>query len=206
MIFYLLGILGYYKARNKPVPAGICFAFFLVVTIPPITALYLLLNKHWVFRVIALVAGWFCWTFIEYFIHRFLMHKKDKSNYHKSLHFIHHTNPRKIFTTEMRRLIFVAAAIMFIYFSIQFSNYLFLPAGILAGFALYSYVHVWLHMPALAKWINKHQEFHLQHHCGKTESCFGVTVRWWDRIFNTINSSEKIISEKTRKFYFGNHK
>lgn len=202
MIFYLLGILGYYKARNKPVPAGICIAFFLVIAIPPITTLYLLLNKHWLFQAIALAAGWFCWTFIEYFIHRFRMHKKDKSHYHASLHFIHHTNPRKIFTTETRRVIVAVTAILFIYASIQFSSYLFLPSGVVAGFALYGYMHVGLHKPAMSRWISKHQDFHLQHHCGKTETCFGVTVTWWDKIFNTINRSEKIINQKTKEFYF----
>ena len=202
MIFYMLGILGYYKARNKPVPAGICIAFFLVVAVPPITALYLLLNKHWVFQVIALVAGWFCWTFIEYFIRRFWMDKKDKAHYHESLHFIHHTNPRVIFTSEIRRLLFAATAILFIYISIQYSTYLFLPAGIVAGFALYSYMHVWLHKPAMSRWIGRHQDFHMQHHCGKTEDCFGVTVTWWDKIFNTNRGSEKNISQKTREFYF----
>ena len=37
MIFYLLGLLSYYKLANKSVPASICLLFFAVITVPPST-------------------------------------------------------------------------------------------------------------------------------------------------------------------------
>ena len=78
MIFYLLGLLGYYKLANKPVPSSICLLFFAVVTVPPAATLFFFVNKHWTFQLIAFAGGVFCWTFIEYFIHRFMMHGKEK--------------------------------------------------------------------------------------------------------------------------------
>ena len=90
MIFYLLGLLSYYKLANKPVPASICLLFFAVVTVPSAATLFFFVNKHWTFQLIAFGGGVFCWTFFEYFIHRFMMHGKEKKDYHKSLHFHHH--------------------------------------------------------------------------------------------------------------------
>ncbi len=204
MIFYLLGILGYYKLAKKAVPWTICLAFFAVVTIPPGTTLYLLLHKHWIFQLLAFAGGLFCWTFAEYFIHRFLMHEKEKKQYHKSQHFIHHTNPGKIFTGWFRRILLTAVAVALTWCSIFFTPYLALPAGFATGFALYTYVHMWLHRRGANKWMGGLQTFHIRHHCGQTESCFGVMTTWWDHLFNTANAGEKNIGGKAIELYFGN--
>ena len=206
MIFYLLGILGYYKAIKKAVPAGICLAFFLTVIIPPGISLFFLLNVHWIFQVITFISGWLCWTFIEYFSHRFRLRRKTNKNDHGTHHFIHHTNPTKIFTTEIKRLFITAVALSTFYFSINYSVYLFFPAGILCGYALYGYIHIWLHRLHMPHLFKKLQEFHIQHHCGDTENSFGVTVTWWDKIFNTAPAAGKIINIKKEEFYFGETK
>lgn len=202
MIFYLLGMLSYYKLANKSAPASICLLFFAVITIPPAATLYFVVDKHWTFQVIAFAGGLFCWTFIEYFIHRFMMHGKEKKKYHKSLHFHHHVKGT-IFTSDVKRIIYSLGAITLTCFSIFFSSYLFLFAGIATGLSLYSYMHVWLHKPWAAKWMSELQQFHMQHHFGQTEKCFGVTNTWWDRIFNTTGKSEKIASSKSIELYFG---
>ena len=202
MIFYLLGMLGYYKLANKSVPASICLLFFAVVTVPPAATLFLFVNKHWTFQVIAFAGGLFCWTFIEYFIHRFMMHGKEKKEYHKSFHFHHHVTGT-IFTTQLKRIIYSLGAIILTCFSIFLSSYLFLFAGIATGLAVYSYMHVWLHKPWAAKWIGSLQKFHMQHHFGQTEKCFGVTNTLWDNIFNTAGKTEKIAGAKSIELYFG---
>ena len=206
MIFYLLSILGYYKAMKKVVPAGICLLFFLVVIIPPGTSLFFLLHVHWIFQVIAFISGWFCWTFIEYFVHRFWLHRRENKHYHQTNHFIHHINPTKIFTSEVKRLFIAGVAVITFFFSISYSQYLFFPAGITCGYELYGYVHIWLHKPHMLSWFKKLQEFHMRHHCGDTENCFGVTVIWWDKIFNTAPTAEKIFSSKKMEFYFSESK
>jgi sterol desaturase/sphingolipid hydroxylase (fatty acid hydroxylase superfamily) len=206
MIFYMLGLLSYYKIRNKPVPASLCLLFFGVVAIPPATTLFFLINKHWTFQALAFAGGLFCWTFIEYSIHRFWLHRKNNKHYHDTNHFNHHHNPGKVFTTEIKRLIIVAIALITIWNSVFFSNYLFLPAGILTGYAIYGYLHVWLHAQWAARWLPHLQKFHMRHHCGETEKCFGVTFTWWDKIFNTSGGNDKNISEKVKAVYFGNTK
>ena len=202
MIFYLLGLLSYYKLANKPVPASICLLFFAVVTVPPAATLFFFVSKHWTFQLIAFAGGVFCWTFIEYFIHRFMMHGKEKKEYHKSLHFHHHVTGT-IFTSQVKRILYSSGAIILIGLSIFFSSYLFLIAGIATGLSLYSYMHVWLHKPWASKWIGSLQKFHMQHHFGQTEKCFGVTNTWWDRIFNTAGKADKIAGAKSIELYFG---
>lgn len=202
MIFYLVGLLSYYKLANKPVPASICLLFFAVVTVPPAATLFFFINTHWTFQLIAFAGGVFCWTFFEYFIHRFMMHGKEKKEYHKSLHFHHHVTGT-IFTSQVKRILYSSAAIILIALSIFFTSYLFLIAGIATGLALYSYMHVWLHKPWASKWIGGLQKFHMQHHFGQTEKCFGVTNTWWDRIFNTTGKAEKVAGAKSIELYFG---
>ena len=202
MILYLLGLLSYYKWANKPVPASICILFFAVVTVPPGATLFFFVNNHWTFQLIAFAGGIFCWTFFEYFIHRFMMHGKEKKEYHKSLHFHHHVTGT-IFTTQVKRILYSLAAIILTGFSIFLSSYLFLIAGIATGLSLYSYMHVLLHKPWASKWIGGLQKFHMQHHFGQTEKCFGVTNTLWDKIFNTTGKADKIAGAKSIELYFG---
>ena len=82
----------------------------------------------------------------------------------------------------------------------------FLIAGIATGLSLYSYMHVWLHKPWASKWIGGLQKFHMQHHFGQTEKCFGVTNTLWDKIFNTAGKTEKTASAKSIELYFGKTK
>ena len=202
MIFYLLGLLSYYKLANKPVPASICLLFFAVVTVPPAATLFFFVNTHWTFQLIAFAGGLFCWTFFEYFIHRFMMHGKEKKQYHKSLHFHHHVTGT-IFTSQVKRILYSLGAIILIGLSLFFSSYLFLIAGIATGLSLYSYMHVLLHKPWASKWIGGLQKFHMQHHFGQTEKCFGVTNTLWDKVFNTAGKSDKVAGAKSIELYFG---
>lgn len=202
MIFYLLGMLSYYKLANKPVPATICLLFFAVITVPPTATLFFFVNKHWTFQLIAFAGGLFCWTFFEYFIHRFMMHGKEKKEYHKSLHFHHHVTGT-IFTSQVKRILYSSGAAILTGISILFSSYLFLLAGIATGLSLYSYMHVLLHKQWASKWIGGLQKFHMQHHFGQTEKCFGVTNTLWDKIFNTAGKADKVAGAKSIELYFG---
>ena len=202
MIFYLFGLLGYYKLINKPVPMGICLAFFGMLAVPPVITIYIFIEKHWIFQVMAFAGGWICWTFIEYFVHRFWLHRKDNKNYYSSHHFNHHKHPGQIFTTALKRFVIFITACLLLTGSILYSSYLLLPAGIATGYTLYGYMHVWLHESWSARLFYRLQIFHIQHHCNQQGKCFGVTVTWWDRIFNTGLSNKKIIGEKAREVYF----
>jgi sterol desaturase/sphingolipid hydroxylase (fatty acid hydroxylase superfamily) len=201
MIFYLLGLLSYYKLANKAVPWTICLAFFAVVTIPPGTTLMFLVNKHWIFQALAFAGGLFCWTFIEYFIHRFWLHNKNRDHRSVSNHALHHRLTAFIYTPAWKRIAIACLAFLTLLSGILYSNYLYLPAGIIAGYAVYCYVHFWLHQPWAEKRMNRLYRFHVMHHVGSTACCFGVTFTWWDKVFNTVPVTGKSITEKARKFF-----
>jgi hypothetical protein len=164
MIFYLLGLLSYYKLANKPVPASICLLFFAVITVPPVATLFFFINKHWTFQLIAFAGGLFCWTFIEYFIHRFMMHGKEKKNIIRVCIFI--IMLRAIFTSRQRVLYFGCTPYRLQYFLQQLFIHI---AGITGFFPLYSLCTL-LHTPWASKWIGGLQKFHMQHHFGQTEN------------------------------------
>jgi sterol desaturase/sphingolipid hydroxylase (fatty acid hydroxylase superfamily) len=130
------------------------------------------------------------------------MHGKEKKEYHKSFHFHHHVTGT-IFTSQVKRTLYSLSAIILIGISIFFSSYLFLIAGIATGLSLYSYMHVLLHKSWASKWIGGLQKFHMQHHFGQTEKCFGVTNTLWDRIFNTAGKADKVAGAKSIELYFG---
>ncbi|HLF45592.1 MAG TPA: sterol desaturase family protein [Chitinophagaceae bacterium] len=199
MIFYLIGLLSYYRLANKPVPLGVCIVFFFVIAVPPVTALYLLLNSHWVFQVIAFVAGWFCWTFIEYFIHRFWLHRNKNDHHFNEWNQINHIHPEKIITNDILRILIAFLATILIYVSLDFSNFLILPAGIISGCAIYGYIHFLIHKRCRTKWFNKLRAFHLKHHHRANDKCFGVSVTWWDLLFNTGPKTGKPISLNIKK-------
>jgi len=197
MIFYMLGLLSYYKLANKPVPLGICLAFFAAVTIVPGTALFLLVNTHWIFQVFAFGGGFFCWTFLEYFTHRFLLHGSS-GNHLARIHTSHHSFPEKTGNRFLRRLISFMPALFVIQAAILFSVYLWFFAGILSGYALYGYLHTRLHSPGSSKWLDQLQHFHQLHHASRAEYCFGLCSRWWDWIFNTVPAGSLEISLKSK--------
>ena len=133
------------------------------------------------------------------------MHGKEKEDYYKSDHFQHHAHPTKIFTSQVKRVIYSVVAILSTWFSISFTNYLLLPAGFITGFALYVNMHRILHCVWASKRLSGLQKFHMQHHLGETEKCFGVTTTLWDRIFNTTGRSEKKITAKKIEVFFGDN-
>ena len=203
MIFYMLGLLSYYKLANKPVPAGICLAFFGVVIIPPVITLFFLVDDYWVFEFLVFIIGLFSWTFIEYFIHRFLLHGKKNYRYYKDNHSLHHANPTEIFTSKLKRLLITIAAILSVCASIGYSFYFWIVAGFLCGYAAYGYVHTFLHTQRLSKWLSKLRAFHMQHHLSQSGTCFGVCTTWWDTIFNTAGEHQADFHTKARNLFFG---
>jgi hypothetical protein len=196
----MLGLLGYYKAMNKQVPVSICLAFFGIMVVPPVTTLYFFIEKHWIFQLIAFAAGWFCWTFIEYFTNRFFGGRNDNNTDYNRIRLTASSNK---FKNTLFLLLKSSVAIFFAGSSILFNSYLFFPAGVFTGFAFYNYLQIWLHHPRAAKWFGLLHTFHFQQHCKRPGICFGITLKFWDRIFNTMTKKKQNTSTHSPGFYFG---
>lgn len=195
MIYYLIGLLSYYKLAKKTVPWTICLIFIAVVTIPPGITLHLFINKHWAFQLVAFAGGLFYWTFIEYYLHRFLMNKKIKG----------FTFPEKIVTTAFGRWAILILALSIFSSAVLISNYLFLPAGILTGCALCCFIHKQLHQPTTFRWLGKLSRSHSLFHQSGGKIYFGITTTLWDRLFNSVilaknDTSKRSNADEFKKF------
>jgi sterol desaturase/sphingolipid hydroxylase (fatty acid hydroxylase superfamily) len=194
----------YYSAYSNQ---AYCFGCFGV---PSIVALVIASifreSLPMTFHTLLFVWGWISWTFIEYIAHRFWMHahkhesssKNDFANHH-----YHHTHPTEIRITTLHRLVLFLVLVVLIWLAYRFDSYFTLVTGFFTGFTLYFFMHVLLHKSWASRFVGKLQEYHIYHHCKYTNRCFGVTVTWWDKIFNTTPPPGAKIPERIRNFYFG---
>jgi hypothetical protein len=186
--------------QRDPASFSKCWIMFIMIISGPFAFVHLFLEMHWFFVLMSYALGWYTWTFAEYMVHRFSFHKRDTKKYQQSNHFRHHVEPTMIFLRLYKKLLLLVLAIvltLLIYVNPLFS----FPAGFFLGFAFFNYLHRWLHQPWAARFLPSLQKFHMQHHCGKVHSCFGVTCTWWDELFDTC-AEESLVGEKARRFYF----
>jgi sterol desaturase/sphingolipid hydroxylase (fatty acid hydroxylase superfamily) len=128
--------------------------------------------------------GYFVWTFSEYVFHRWM--------YHMGLpltvegHMKHHDDP-----TALIAMPFIVSPLLFLpihgVFSVwlQIAGFSSVLSGWFGGYAIYSLMHHSLHhykMPF--SWLRHLQSQHRIHHA-LPDANFGVTTRFWDRVFGT---------------------
>ncbi|ODV63487.1 fatty acid alpha-hydroxylase ASCRUDRAFT_28984 [Ascoidea rubescens DSM 1968] len=139
--------------------------------------------------------GLFIWTLIEYCMHRFLFHLDHylPNNslafmIHFLLHGVHHFLPMDKQRLVMPPTLFVALCFPFykLIFSI-FPYYIACAAfsGGFLGYIIYDVCHYSLHHVGLPKYLQELKKYHLEHHYKNYELGFGVTSKFWDKIFNT---------------------
>jgi 4-hydroxysphinganine ceramide fatty acyl 2-hydroxylase len=150
---------------------------------------------------VELVAWWIfgllTWTLVEYILHRFLFHldywlpdNRVGITLHFTLHGIHHYLPMDRYRLVMPPTLFLALAIPFwkLVHVIFAQNWYYGTAafsGGIFGYSLYDMTHYFLHHQNLPLWYKSLKKYHLQHHFLDYENGFGVTSRFWDRVFGT---------------------
>lgn len=178
---------------------------FLLLLIPMLLINLSIKNTEpWLAYFLMLFTGWLTWTFIEYFNHRFRMHGTGDTSkvigYQR--HILHHHHPTEIKITGAQRLFLFLGNILLIILCIIFKNWIIFFTGFYSGFAVYSLMHWFLHRKLSAKVFPEIHEFHIHHHCKHPDKCFGVTVTWWDHMFDTIPQQQREITDRIKKFYY----
>lgn len=139
---------------------------------------------------VSVFLGYALWTLTEYIFHRWVYHQV--SSIFSDGHRIHHQDakvliamPWVVTTASVFALwYFVARSNVFPYFSGGL-------AGWLGGFVFYSLVHHSHHHWNITNaWFRKLKAYHKIHH-QFPETNFGVTMRSWDYVFNTIYRKSK---------------
>lgn len=188
-----------FKAQLK------CILVFLMLMTPLAVIGFFLSANAWVLGINLFISGWLFWTFIEYLVHRFWMHDTplEKAKPVAEYHMQHHRQPTEMdITTSHRFLVWLLVAVLLLA-SVYLTVYLMPIAGFVFGFTCYTNMHWVLHQSWSVKIIPRLHRFHLYHHCKYPNSCYGVTVLWWDLVFKTTPPNEPVLVKRVTDFYFG---
>ncbi len=147
---------------------------------------------------LALFIGAFLfWTFAEYMLHRYLFHWVTDSAWSQRFHFIMHGAHHEYPKDEERLLMppapgLVLGAILFGIFYLLFLligkaelSWAFFP-GFFLGYLTYSFVHRATHVYKPPNFLKPLWAHHSLHHYKYPDKAFGVSNRFWDRVFGTM--------------------
>lgn len=132
------------------------------------------------------------WTLVEYVMHRYVFHFINESKlvqrFHYTFHGVHHEYPRdeeRVFMPPVPGILI--SSMYFGLFFLLAGKYAFLlTAGLITGYSIYSYIHWGIHKFNAPKVLQPLWTHHLVHHYQQPDKAFGVTNRFWDRVFGTM--------------------
>ncbi|KAK4981347.1 fatty acid alpha-hydroxylase [Elasticomyces elasticus] len=151
------------------------------------------------------IVGLCIWTLVEYGLHRCLFHldnhlpdNRVSITLHFLLHGIHHYLPMDRYRLVMPPTLFVVLATPFwkLAHTVFFYNWYAAVAvfcGGIFGYICYDLTHYFLHHHTLPAYYRELKRYHLQHHFADYENGFGVTSRFWDRVFKTELPPSKVL-------------
>jgi dihydroceramide fatty acyl 2-hydroxylase len=143
----------------------------------------------------ATALGYFIWTLIEYFGHRFLFHYEFPGRFGARIHFlihgVHHVHPNDPLRLVMPALL--SGPIMLIAYGVVqlvFGLPLGYPVlmGFIIGYLSYDMVHYYVHHaePKTRLGLTL-RRLHMLHHFRDSTRGFGVSAPWWDYVFKTAH-------------------
>ena len=134
--------------------------------------------------------GLFSWSFIEYVLHRFVLHGiAPFSNWHA----IHHRTPSALVCTPTI-LSFTLIALLvslpaFLLGGIW--NSCALTLGVSTGYLMYSITHHSIHhFHSKNRWLKQRKRWHALHHHVDNPGYYGVTSGLWDYVFKSSLSKD----------------
>ncbi|MGZ3952699.1 MAG: sterol desaturase family protein [Flavisolibacter sp.] len=195
------------KRYSRSFQQARCITAFLAMILPVISVTVLVRQSlPIVFHGILLLTGWCTWTFIEYILHRFWMHDRDSGSRMSEYHQYHHTHPTERVITNTHRVLMVAILAMLALVAFYLDNYFTLFVGFCFGTEGYFLMHEMIHLKVGQRLFGKLVRYHIYHHCKYPNTCYGVSVTWWDDLFKTVPAAP-ILTQRIIDFYFnGNTK
>ena len=129
--------------------------------------------------LLLLVAGFVSWTFYEYALHRWLLHR---TYFWTKVHDLHHDDPRA-YVAVPPWMTFSLYAILWLTFGLRSSAF---AVGFSVGYIAYAALHTLYHFRTTrpGDWLFARHRRHALHHLHEDKN-FGVTVDWWDRLLGT---------------------
>ena len=130
------------------------------------------------------------WTFIEYVLHRFVLHGMlPFSRWHQE----HHQRPAALICAPTLLSATLIATLVFLP-ALELGNLwraCALTLGVLTGYLAYSVTHHAIHhWRAGNSWLKQRKRWHALHHHVEHPGCYGVTTAFWDRVFGSAHRAE----------------
>jgi 4-hydroxysphinganine ceramide fatty acyl 2-hydroxylase len=141
----------------------------------------------------ALLTGIFSWTFSEYLLHRYLGHLHKGRNFFKSEHLQHHSEFdyfAPVWKKILSALLVSGWMILIISWVLTFEIAIGFTAGFASMYTLYEFTHYRYHAQQPIPFFIPLRKHHFYHHFHDPKTNFGVTTRFWDRVFGTYVSVE----------------
>ena len=136
---------------------------------------------------VAVFSGIFVWTFLEYAIHRFVLHN---GLVFSEDHDKHHAAPKALIGTPtwLTTVILTVCIYMPAVFFLGSGLGLAFSWGVTFGYLVYSFAHYGLHHWDLKRgdFLYKWKRMHALHHFAENDGNFGVTSAFWDHVFGTV--------------------
>ena len=138
-------------------------------------------NVHW---LMVAAGGFALWTFLEYILHRVVLHGR---NYFAPMHGEHHAAPVALVGTPtwISMLTLAGAVLAPLWLWLGFHRASGLFVGVISGYLWYGAVHHLIHHRRDAPYMAKLRARHMRHHYSPRAGNFGVTTAVWDHIFGT---------------------
>lgn len=148
---------------------------------PPITLALLVVSVRQDISVLwatEIVAGFVGWTLYEYALHRWVLHK---ALFFRDMHGLHHARQKDYIAIHPLLTLTIYGSLWAL-FGFRSSA---LMIGFTVGYIVYSIAHTAFHYTTINKshWLYGLKMRHAAHH--RTDCCFGVTTKIWDKLFNT---------------------
>lgn len=185
-----------------------CILVFLGFLVPAfVWVAWMRVYSQPVFQVMLFSTGWFTWTFIEYIIHRFWMHKKQGNPMSgiAQTHHYHHTHPTEIRIAPRLQVFMGLLATVFCFIAAYLHNYFTYLTGICFGAFGYIFMHKILHTKWAGRIFKRLFRYHIYHHCKFPNTCFGISTTIWDDLYGTMPPKKAVISPRILAFYLNKH-
>jgi len=128
--------------------------------------------------------GLFSWTLWEYCFHRWIYHQ-GRTVMHAG-HALHHEDPKMLIGMPWFLITAFVLGLWYLFtYWLEIRYVSGVVAGLLGGFVFYyCFHHIHHHFNPKNSWYRKLRAHHKVHH-QMPETNFGVTMRFWDRVFGT---------------------
>jgi sterol desaturase/sphingolipid hydroxylase (fatty acid hydroxylase superfamily) len=174
------------------------FIFYIPIVLALLTwGLYSRLTT-WGVAAGAVAAGLVTWQVMEYSIHRYFFHWEGNGPFTRRLHEIVHGYHHK-YPDDGDRLVMplgasipLALVIGGLLWAVQWPAAM-LPyfCGIVCGYLWYDFLHYATHhFKPRTNWGKSIRSHHMSHHFADTETNFGISHKWLDRVMGTLKARQ----------------